>query len=146
MTSPLLEEAARRGVLKWAPEGTFLPSGKIDGTPEEGSGASEAELQAHGEAVLAALVEAIQRARFGPAFCYGLKGAPQAVEAFGSQLAAALSSDFAVKLDAFKSAVADDPALRRRLGPFLVACYRLAAGESGTVAGLLDELCLQLAG
>ncbi len=146
MTSPVLAEAARRGVLRWAPEGTFLSSGKIDGNPGEGSAASEAEVQAQGEAVLEALIEAIQSTRFGPAFCSGLQGAPQAVETFGSQLAAALNSDFVVKLDAFKSAVAEDPTLRQRLGPFLVACHRLAAGDGGTVAGLLDELCLQLAG
>jgi hypothetical protein len=146
MTSPALEQAARRGVLKWAPEGTFLSSGGIDGSPGPDSEASEVEVQAQGEAVVEALVEAIQSTRFGPAFCSGLKGAPQAVEAFGAQLAAALDSDFAVKLDAFKSAVADDPILRQRLGPFLVACHRLAAGDAGTVAGLLDELCLQLAG
>ena len=145
MTNPLLERAIRRGLERWAPQGTFRAS-VIDVSFGETLGAYEAEAEALGDALLVALVDAIQNTRFGPAFCSGLRGAPQAAEAFRSQLAGALGPRFVEKLEAFRNRIARDPTLKSRLGPFLVACRWLADGESRAAHTLLDQLCRQLAG
>lgn len=146
MENPILERAIHRGLERWAPEGTFRVSGGIDVDLEEGAEADGLELEGLSEVVVAALVEAIESTRFGPAFCAGLGGAPHAVEAFRSQLTGALSSGFGHKLEAFKKGIAASPVLRRRLGPFVIVCRRLAEGDEQTARSLLDQLCLQLAG
>ena len=109
-------------------------------------GTYEAEVRSLGDAVLDALVEAIQNTRFGPGFCSGLRGAPNATDAFRSQLAGTLGSGFLEKLEAFQNRIADNPTLKSRLEPFVAACRSLADGESETAKNLLDELCMELAG